>query len=160
MNPLRMGAARLAVFIESAGVVPLVQGSTYRDNFAALLDQYLRLEMELRWYARVEGRRRIREQGLKAAAIRLIPVPAPVCDLSRLGPDQRRRVRLEYRRKLRRHSPATPLCPKCRIESGMPKRSWPSRAMAEQARARQNDPRLHVYPCPVQAGYWHLGHRR
>jgi hypothetical protein len=160
VNAARKRAARLAIYLECAGVVPIIQGSTYRKHCASLEDQYCSLDVEVRQRARVEGRDLIRKQGIETAAIRLIPVAAPVCDLSNLSSDQRRRVRAEYRRKIRRNSVSMLLCPKCRIGPGMPKRSWCSRERAEEARARQNDPRLRVYPCPAQPGFWHLGHVR
>lgn len=160
MNSLRKQAARLAIFLECAGQVPAARGSTYKEQYASLEKQYCSLEPKLRRRARIEGRRLIRARGIGPMAIRLIAVPAPVCDLTKLSPVQRRRVRAEYRKRIRRRSPQTPLCPRCMIAPGMPKRSWPSRELAEQARLRQNDPRLHVYPCPAQPNYWHIGHRR
>ena len=160
MNRARMRAARLAIFIEAAGVVPIIHGSTYREYCRTLEQQYCALAIELRRHARVEGRRRIREKGTRAAAIRLIPVPPPTCDIAKLSPQQRRRVRAKYRRRILQRSPGMPLCPKCRLAAGMPKRSWPTREAAEQAASRQNDPRLHAYPCPIQPGFWHLGYKR
>lgn len=160
MNKLRMQAARIALFLECAGVVPEVKGSTYREYFDSLHNQYYHLETTLRRRARVEGRQRIRRERLVAVATRLIPIPPPLCNLARLSPKQRCQVQTQYRRKVRRRSPGTPLCPRCRVAAGMPKRSWSTREMAEQAASQQNDPRLHVYPCPAQSGYWHLGHTR
>ncbi len=155
-----MRAARIAIFLESADAVPIVRGSTYREYFGSLQKQYLGLEREVRRRARVEGRRRIREQGLESAALRLIPVPLPVCNVAKLSPKQRRQVRMEYRQRVGRWLPETPPCPKCLIGPGMPKRSWPSRERAEQACSQQKDSGLHVYPCPAQPGFWHLGHDR
>ena len=79
-----MRAARHAIFIESADVVPIIQGSTYREYFDSLQEQYFGLAPEVRRRARVQGRRRIREQGLEAAALRLIHVPLPVCGVAKL----------------------------------------------------------------------------
>ncbi|MGB9152145.1 MAG: hypothetical protein WCD70_03555 [Alphaproteobacteria bacterium] len=53
--------------------------------------------------------------------------------------------------------PETPRCSVCRTHFGLPKRSFPSRATAQQLCARQKDPGLVVYACPAGAG-WHLGH--
>lgn len=131
MNRVRTRAGRMALYLECAGVIPIVDGS------------------ELRRSARLEGRRVIRHQGIAAAAVRLLPVPMAVCDLTKLNPEQRRRVRAAYRKKLRQRSPEILPCPKCRIASGMPKRSWRSRELAEAARARQKDTRLHVCPYPA-----------
>jgi len=89
MNATRKRAARLAVYLECAGQVPLIRGSTYRDYCDNLKKQYCGLELELRWYARIEGRRRIREHGVQAAAIRLIPVPLPVVNLPKVSPEKR-----------------------------------------------------------------------
>jgi hypothetical protein len=42
---------------------------------------------------------------------------------------------------------------------GFPKRSWPSREWAEDVLGRQHDRDiLRVFECPVQPGFWHLGH--
>lgn len=161
MNSTRKRAARIALFLECAGQRPVIEGSTYREYCEGLDRQYLSIEPELRWMARVEGRTRIRwAGGIEAVARRMIPVPAPVCRLAKLTPMQRRQVRSEYRQRVRHWPPETPPCPKCLIGAGMPKRSWPSRELAEQARNQQHDPRLNVYPCPTQPGSWHLGHRR
>ena len=54
---------------------------------------------------------------------------------------------------------STPPCPVCRLLGDLPKRSWPDPAMAEEVRLR-SDPTLKVYECPVQPGFWHLGHPR
>lgn len=161
MNEARKRAARLAVYLECAGQVPIIRGSTYRDYCDSLKKQYCALELELRWYARVEGRRRIREYGLQTAAIGLIPVPPRVKARPKIGPEKRRQQRARYLEQARRWPPDSPPCPKCRTARGLPKRCWPSLEMAEAVRVRQNDPGLRVYPCPaVQAGScWHLGHR-
>jgi hypothetical protein len=89
MNATSKRAARLAVYLGCAGQVPLIRGSTYRDYCDSLKKQYCALELELRWYGRVEGRRRIREHGLQTAAIRLIPVPPWVRTTPKIGPEKR-----------------------------------------------------------------------
>ena len=160
MNCARMRAARIATFIECAGVLPIIQGSTYSEYCKFLEEQYANLDPVVRRRARVEGRQRLREQGVKSAAIRLIPVPSPVFDASTIQSELRRNRRAKYQDQIRRWPPETPPCPKCRIARGMPKRSWPTREMAEIVRSQQNDPNLRVYPCPAQPGLWHLGHRR
>ena len=160
MNRMRMRAARMAIFIECAGLAPIIRGSTYSEYCEFLNEQYMSLEPEVRRRVRVEGRRRLREQGVTAAAVRLIPVPQPVYNAPTVSPKRRQKLSLGYRDKMRRWPPETPPCPKCRIAQGMPKRSWPTREMAEEVCSQQNDPDLHVYPCPAQPGFWHLGHRR
>lgn len=162
MNRARKRAARLAVFLESAGVVPLIRGSTYRDYCDYLLEQYLGLDLDLRWYARVEGRRRLREQGVDAAAIRLIPMPTPLPIPRNHTWKQRRRLRAEFRRRMLLWPPGTVPCPICRMAPEIPKPAYPSRKVAEAIRASTHDPNLHVYACPSdEAGTrWHLGHLR
>jgi hypothetical protein len=152
-----MRAARVAIFIECAGLIPIVRGSTYSEYCKSLLEQYTSLEPEVRRRARVEGRRRIRELGVESAAIRLIPVP-PVCVRSIIQRKQFQKLRARYREKSHRWPPEAPPCPKCCFAPGMPKRSWPTREMAEEVRSRQKESDLHVYPCPAQPGFWHLGH--
>jgi hypothetical protein len=52
-------------------------------------------------------------------------------------------------------------CPSCRMGNGFPKRSWPTQDWANEVWGRQHDrDSLRVYACPVQQGYWHLGHIR
>jgi uncharacterized protein YbaR (Trm112 family) len=61
----------------------------------------------------------------------------------------------------RNWSPLTPACPECKMSIGYPKRSWPTREWAEEARERQHDRHLlDIFPCPVQPGFFHLGHRK
>lgn len=160
MNRAKKRAARLAIFIECAGQVPIIRGSAYSHCCKFLEEQYMNLEPEARRRARVEGRRRIREQGVEALAIRLIPVPPPTDRTPMTNQEERLKQRAKYQEKIRRWPPETPPCPKCRIAPGMPKRSWPTREMAEEVLGQQNDPDLHIYQCPVQPGFWHLGHRR
>lgn len=160
MNRARKRAARIAFFIECANMVPIIRGSTYTEYCKFLEEQYTNLEPELRRRARVEGRRRIREQGLTAMTLRLIPVPPPLSGTQTISPNRCQKQCSGYQDKMRRWPPETPPCPKCQIARGMPKRSWPTREMAEDVCSRQNDPNLHVYPCPAQPGFWHLGHRR
>ena len=160
LNRARMRAARMAIFIECAGLIPVIRGSTYNEYSEFLEEQYMSLEPDVRRRARVDGRRLLREQGVMAAAIRLIPVPLPVYNGLTISRTHRQRLRLGYRDKMRCWPPETPPCPKCRIAPGMPKRSWPTRETAEEICSQQNDPDLHVYPCPAQPGFWHLGHHR
>lgn len=159
MNRARKRAARMAVFIECAGLVPILHGSTYGEYCKFLEQQYTDIEPEVRRRARVAARRQLREQGVESAAIRLIPVPSP-CEKRTVDPKPRRKRRVKYRDQSRRWPQETPPCPKCRMAGGMPKRSWPTREMAEEVCSRQKDSNLHAYPCPVQPGFWHLGHRR
>jgi hypothetical protein len=47
------------------------------------------------------------------------------------------------------------------MRNGFPKRSWPTREWANEVWGRQHDrDALRVYECPVQPGFWHLGHFR
>ncbi len=98
------------------------------------------------------GRMRIRECGdLDAAAGYLLPVPAKVAKLQ-LACQKRRE-------KASRWPLETPACPYCKVRGyDIPKRSWPSREMAEQVGGTLQDPLLVAYPCPVQSGRFHLGH--
>ena len=155
-----MRAARMAVFIECAGLVPILHGSTYGDYCKFLEQQYTGIEPEIRRRARVVARRQLREQGVESAAIRLIPVPLPASRKPAIDPGQHRKRRVKYRDQIRRWPPETPPCPKCRMAGGMPKRSWPTREMAEEVCSQQNDSNLHAYRCPAQPGFWHLGHCR
>jgi len=61
----------------------------------------------------------------------------------------------------RNWSVLTPACPHCKMGNGYPKRSWPTREWADAIWKNQHDrDKMDVYPCPVQPGFWHLGHRK
>ena len=61
----------------------------------------------------------------------------------------------------RNWSPLTPACPECKMGNGYPKRSWPTREWADEVWGKQHDrDKMDVYACPVQPGFWHLGHRK
>lgn len=75
MNAIRKRAARIALYIECAGIAPVVSGSTYQEQCDSLEEQYCNIDSELRRSLRLEGRRLIRQQGISAVAFRLIPVP-------------------------------------------------------------------------------------
>jgi hypothetical protein len=157
MNSARRSALRLALFLGCVDVEPNLNGSTYKDHLAALNSQFLSIDIELRKEARRKGRKRIREaRGLEKAAGHLIPTLQPT-------PPERGRWARKYelsRTKTQHWPPETPPCAVCRMGCGLPKRSWPSREIAEGIRLRQNDPLLVGYECPAQPGLWHLGHRK
>ena len=96
MNRARKRAARMAVFIECAGLVPILRGSTYGDYCKFLEQQYTCIEPESRRRARVMARRQLREQGVASAAILLIPVPLP-CEKRTVDPKPCRKRRVKYR---------------------------------------------------------------
>jgi hypothetical protein len=65
------------------------------------------------------------------------------------------------REKASQWPPETPACTQCKVRGfDIPKRSWPSHEMAETVRISLEDPLVVTYPCPVQPGYYHLGHRK
>jgi hypothetical protein len=112
---------------------------------------------EQRKEARRRGRKRIREApGLRKAAGHLIPVSSPSAPRS----GKWRRNYENYKRKMLLWPSETPPCPVCRMWGGLPKRSWPNWEQAEEIRIRQNDRLLSLFECPVQRGFWHLGHKR
>lgn len=159
MNSARRRAARIALFIECAGQVPVPHGSSYKEYCQTLEQQYLSVEPAIRRLARVEARKRIRDAGgVEQATTHLIldPPAGVAAAISYFY----RRQRTTFRRKIRKWPKETPPCPVCRMAWGMPKRSWSTRQMAEDAMKRQNDTQLIAYPCPAQPGYWHLAHRR
>lgn len=157
MRSARHLALRLALYLNCSDVVPVINGSTYKEYCAALNTQLMALETDMRTRGRREGRKLIREApGLEKAAGHLVPVPPRT--LPRPGRWQRRCDR--YERKMRLWLPETPPCPGCRIIGRLAKRSYPTFAMAEEVCQLQNDPLLQVYACPVVPGYYHLGHPR
>lgn len=154
MKPARRRALRLALYLDCAGANPTFIGSSYRAFCQELNRQWASLEPELRKQGRSEGRKRIREAGrLAPAAQHLVPVPVPEpSTASTLS------SREKYEQKILLWPTDSPPCPVCRMWAGLPKRSWPSREIAEEARGRSGNPDLQIYPCPAQPGYWHLGH--
>jgi hypothetical protein len=152
-------AARLALMIECAGRVPEIAGSGYREYCRSLETQYLSIERTVRRRARVEARRLIREIGLRGVAARLIPVPSS-------SNSDTRKIRTaaifeQAMEKIKQWPKETPPCPHCRMFAGLPKKSYPSREIADEVRRQQRDPSLFTYPCPTRPGsWWHLGHRR
>lgn len=155
-NILRDDALRLALYLSRLGIDPHVTGTSYREYLAQLASRYCSVPASLRRAARREGRKVIRETGgVEPAAAHLLPEPSLPQEIT--GPWKK-----GYENHLKRilsWGPETPPCLDCRIGGVLPKRSWPSREMAEESRLLQNDPRLNSYPCPYQPGYWHLGHR-
>jgi hypothetical protein len=114
--------------------------------------QFQELSDEQRKEGKRLGRIRIRKGGgLEAAAGFLVPVPAKTL---------RRQIRLQKRREKAKQWPSeTPACFQCQVRGyGIPKRSWPSQEMADAVRLSLRDPLIVTYPCPVQPGYFHLGH--
>jgi hypothetical protein len=145
---------RLALYLDSIQQKPNVSGNNYREYVVNLSRQLEQLAPEQRKDAKRLGRMRIRECGdLDAAASHLVPVPT-------------KRIRLELalqkrREKAGRWPPETPPCPRCKVRGyDIPKRSWPSQEMAEAVRLSLQDSLMVTYPCPVQPGFWHLGHRK
>ena len=144
---------RLALYLRSIGIQP---------NAACTQFQYDQLEEKQRKLARRTGRQLLVEFGSVAKAIVALnnhlvqetlagncPTVAP---RSRSREDQ-------FLHKISRWSPLTPPCPSCRMGGGFPKRSWPTQEWADEVRARQHDrDLLRVFECPVQPGFWHLGH--
>lgn len=146
---------RLELYLRSIGI---------QLNAAAPQFQYDQLEREQRKLARRTGRQLLREFGSIAKAI--VELNTHLLQDSLAGrcptvaPHTRSREE-QFLHNLSRWSPLTPPCPSCRMGCGFPKRSWPTREWADEVRERQHDrDTLRVFECPVQAGFWHLGHVR
>lgn len=152
--PIRIQAMRLALYLDSIQQTPNVSGNNYREYVVNLSRQFQQLSAGQRKDAKRLGRMRIRECGdLDAAASHLVPVPAKKI---------RQELALQKRReKARRWPPETPACPRCKVRGyDVPKRSWPSQEMADAVRLFLRDSLMETYPCSVQPGFWHLGHRK
>jgi hypothetical protein len=55
----------------------------------------------------------------------------------------------------------TPACSQCKLRGyDIPKRSWPSQEMADVVRLSLQDSLMVTYACPVQPGYFHIGHAK
>jgi hypothetical protein len=154
MNNIKRRSRRLALYLLCIGVRPLPAG---------LQIQYNALEPTQRKLARETGRWLIKEEGSIAKAIATLTNPVVVQE-TRIVPLVVSLTRAQAREEAfkyisRRWSALTPPCPSCRMGNGFPKRSWPTREWAEEVWRRQHDLNiLRVYACPVQPGFWHLGH--
>ena len=156
-------ARRLALYLSSIGISPVPSASSYEQWATDLQAQYNTLEVGQRKLARQTGRRLLKESGSIAIAVasltnpvalQLLTVSTPVAPRTRSREEQSDYIR-------RRWSALTPPCPSCRMRNGFPKRSWPTRKWADEVWGRQHDrDTLRVYKCPVQSGFWHLGHIR
>jgi hypothetical protein len=148
-------ARRLALYLRSIGIRPWAAG---------LQVQYDELEAEQRKLARRAGRQLIREAGSIAKAVAALPTPAvlqPLAGNALLVAPRTQSREEQFNSICKRWSALTPPCPSCRMGNGFPKRSWPTREWADEVWGRQHDrDRLRVYECPVQPGFWHLGHIR
>jgi hypothetical protein len=154
MNSSKRRSRRLALYLLCIGVRPWAAG---------LQTQYNALEPGQRKLARKTGRRLIKEKGSIAKAIATLANPVVIQE-TRIVPLVVSQTRAQAREEAfkyisRRWSALTPPCPSCRMGNGFPKRSWPTREWAEEVWGRQHDLNiLRVYACPVQPGFWHLGH--
>jgi hypothetical protein len=155
VNAARKEALRLALYLDCAGVAPILTGRGYKQFRKNLNQQLMALEPELRKQARRKGRKMICvAPGLEEAASHLIP------DLSH-PPFGREKALSGYERCAQRillWPPETPPCETCRMWGGFPKKTWGSFEKAEEVRLRQNDSGLRAFECPSQPGSWHLGH--
>jgi hypothetical protein len=146
---------RLKLYLRSIGIEPTASGAAI---------QYEALEAVQRKLARGAGRQLIREAGsIKKAVASLNHSGAREAIVSNTPPiivPSRTRSKKEVFEHIRRRwSPLTPPCPSCQMGNGFPKRSWPSREWVDEVWANQHDrDRLRIYACPVQPGFWHLGH--
>jgi hypothetical protein len=159
-------ARRLALYLSSIGIPTVPSANSYKQSAAALQAQYNALEVGQRKLARQTGRRLLKESGSIAIAVASLANPVAlqpeVANSPPVAPRARSRSREEQFDSIRRRwSALTPPCPSCRMRNGFPKRSWPTRNWADEVWGRQHDrDTLRVYACPVQSGFWHLGHIR
>lgn len=164
MTPDKQVARRLALYLRSIGISPVPSVGSYKQWGAAVQIQYNAIGVDQRRLARQTGRRLMREFGSIARAIASFPnqgVQQTLVAAPPPAPPRTRSRQEQFLSKISRWSPLTPPCPSCRMGGGFPKRSWPSRKSAEEVLARQHDrDTLRVFECPVQPGFWHLGHVR
>jgi hypothetical protein len=157
-------ARRLALYLSSIGIQPVPSAGGCKQWAAGLQAQYNALEVGQRKLARQTGRRLLKESGSIAMAAAFLTNPVALQPQAGNSPPvtSRTRSREEQFDCIRgRWSALTPPCPSCRMRNGFPKRSWPTRKWADEVWGRQHDrDTLRVYECPVQPGFWHLGHVR
>lgn len=121
MNSLRKRAARIALYLDCAGGVPLIVGSNYREYLSKLQQQFASVNPETRKQARKAGRRLIRYRGgLAAIAKLLVSVPPRQRADPELRRERNRRQHEKYLDKWLHSDSQTPLCPVCRMRCGLP----------------------------------------
>jgi hypothetical protein len=152
MNKGKRRVCRLALYLCSIGIHPNATGTQ---------SQYDQLEQQQRKLARRTGRQLIVEFGSIAKALAIashaVQEALPANSISVLPRTRSRQE--QFLDNLSRWSPLTPPCPSCRMGNGFPKRSWPTREWADEVWGRQHDrDTLRIFECPVQPGFWHLGH--
>jgi hypothetical protein len=157
-------ALRLAISIRTLGEDPVsTHVCSYKEYIPALLEQYSRLRKELgpeaARQARIQVRKSIRELGLTAATGPLPLAQPSSISIPRPRSLKRSRQRLASFFALHKHE--VPPCWVCKMHCGLPKKSWPSRDMAEESvRRNPESATLCVYECRNSPGFWHVGHRR
>jgi hypothetical protein len=154
-------AQRFAIYIRALGGTPLAfRHRTYLAYATALKWQYLRLKRSLdpKFVATVvrSAQVEIIEQTLPIVAEGLVPFLGPTPPTPRKEM-KKRREKLEAF--FMQNDQLVLKCPRCRMKCGLPKKSWPTRKMAEEAISRnQKVTDLEIYLCPHLKGHWHIGH--
>lgn len=158
----KLDAQRFAALIRALGAIPLPHDDRCEKDYAvSLQQQYEQLrravDPAIAAKARISARAEIRQCKLEAAASGSVP-SSP--SKPHFVPEKHRN-----RRKLeaffQQRGNVVLKCPKCRMRCGLPKKSWPTREMAEEALQRSVTPAdLHIYRCPIQHGFWHIGHQK
>jgi len=154
-------AERFAAFICALGFTPLPFNHRNEKDYAvALQQQYEELrrtvDPAIAAKARISARAELRRCKLEAASAG--PVPTSPSKPRFLPKRHKNRRKLEAF--FQQRGNLVLKCPKCRMRCGLPKKSWPTREMAEEALKRSLTPaELHIYECPRQPGCWHVGHR-
>lgn len=144
---------RLALYLNSIQQTPNVSGNNYREYVVNLSRQFQQLAAEERKDAKRLGRMRIRECGdLDAVASHLVPVPTKKIRLE-LAFQKRREKAGRWPRRRRRVRGARSGDMTFPNGPGR-RRKWPKRY------GSLRDSLMVTYPCPVQPGFWHLGHRK
>jgi hypothetical protein len=112
-------------------------------------------------FARKTARRLFKENANAALTQVVVHEARPAPPVVAPRPKRLTRKQKTFQYISRNWSSLTPACPECKMSTGYPKRSWPTREWAEEVRERQHDShRLDIFPCPVQPGFFHLGHRK
>lgn len=164
MTPCKRKVSRLALYLSSVGIPLVASGSSYKQLLAGIQRQYDVLPDRQRKLARQTGRRLIKTLGSIRAALTSLPCKIVLQEQKARSIVVAARTKDHHREEIfaiisRRWSALTPPCPSCRMGNGYPKRSWPTREWADEVWARQHDrDTINIYACPVQAGFWHLGH--
>lgn len=161
LESTKLVAHRFATLIRALGEIPLPHDDRSEKDYAvSLQQQYEHLKHSVNPViaarARISTRAEIRRRTFEATASGPISSSPSKPRFLPKRHNSRRKVEAFFQK----WGHLVPKCARCRMRCGLPKKSWPTLEMAEEAlRRNPKATALHIYRCPHQPKYWHVGHR-